>query len=126
VPLAFVVEAHDTTWIGGRRLQPKGHVDSLGKQSLSAAQDERIEQQMELIDQAVLEQRVHELVAPIREDVLAGRCLELPTASTTLSRMIVVLRQMGFLRLFDTTYFAGAFIMSPKRSPGFIGSNAFA
>ena len=72
------MEAHDTAWIGRRHLQHKGRVDSFGKQSLSAAQDERIEQQMKLIDQVVLEQRVDEFVAPICEDVLAGRSLELP------------------------------------------------
>jgi hypothetical protein len=30
---------------------------------------------MKLIDQVVLEQRVHELVATVRDDGLAGRCL---------------------------------------------------
>ena len=44
----------------------------------------------------------------------------------TLSRMIVVLRQIGFLSVFDTTYFFGAFIMSPKKSPAGMGSNASA
>ena len=57
---------------------------------------------------------------------LPGAALSFRTASTTSSRMIVVFRQMGLSRVFDTTYFAGAFIMSPNRSPGFIGSNAFA
>ena len=32
-------------------------------------------------------------------------------------RMIVVLRQIGFSSVFDTTYFAGAFMMSPNKSP---------
>jgi hypothetical protein len=40
--------------------------------------------------------------------------------------MIVVFRQIGFWRVFETTYFAGAFMRSPNGSPGFIGSNAFA
>jgi len=48
------------------------------------------------------------------------------TASTTLSRMMVVSRQIGFSRVRDTTYFFGVFIMSPKGSPGGIGSNACA
>jgi len=52
---ALVVQAHDTTRIGRRRLQLEGRVDCVGKQSLSAAQHERIEQQMKLIDQVVLE-----------------------------------------------------------------------
>ena len=33
---------------------------------------------MQLVDQVVLEQRVHELLAAVGEDVLAGRRLELP------------------------------------------------
>jgi MFS-type transporter involved in bile tolerance (Atg22 family) len=32
----------------------------------------------------------------------------------------------GFFSVFDTTYFFGAFIMSPKKSPAGIGSNAAA
>ncbi len=40
--------------------------------------------------------------------------------------MIVVLRQIGFSSVFDTTYFFGAFIMSPNGSPAGIGSNASA
>jgi len=35
------------------------------------------------------------------------------------------LRQIGFSRVFDTTYFAGAFIRSPNGSPGAIGSKAW-
>jgi len=37
-----------------------------------------------------------------------------------------VLRQVGFSSVLDTTYFAGAFMMSPNGSPGAIGSNAAA
>jgi len=44
----------------------------------------------------------------------------------TSSRMIVVLRQVGSFSVRDTTYFFGAFIMSPKKSPAGIGSNAAA
>jgi hypothetical protein len=40
--------------------------------------------------------------------------------------MMVVSRQMGRSSVFDTTYFLGAFIASPKGSPGGIGSNASA
>jgi hypothetical protein len=47
-------------------------------------------------------------------------------ASPTLSRMMVVLRQMGFSSVFDTTYLAGPFIISPNGSPGAIGSKALA
>jgi hypothetical protein len=35
-------------------------------------------------------------------------------ASTTLSRMMLVLRQVGFWSVFDTTYFAGPLTMSPN------------
>jgi len=45
----------------------------------SAAEDEGIEEQMKLIDEIVLEQRVYELLAPIGEDVFAGRRLQLRT-----------------------------------------------
>ena len=38
--------------------------------------------------------------------------------------MIVVLRHVGFSSVRDTTYFFGAFIMSPNGSPAGIGSNA--
>src|SRR5687768_13743312 len=44
----------------------------------------------------------------------------------TLSRMIVVLRQIGFSSVFETTYFLGGFIRSPNGSPGGMGSNASA
>jgi len=37
-----------------------------------------------------------------------------------------VVRQIGFSRVFETTYLAGAFIMSPKTSPAGIGSKAWA
>jgi hypothetical protein len=40
--------------------------------------------------------------------------------------MIVVFRQIGALSVRDTTYFFGAFIMSPNRSPAGNGSNASA
>jgi len=40
--------------------------------------------------------------------------------------MIVVLRQIGFSRVFETTYFAGGFIMSPKGCQASSARNAFA
>jgi hypothetical protein len=40
--------------------------------------------------------------------------------------MIVLLRPVGCFSVRDTTYFLGAFIMSPKGSPGGIGSKAAA
>src|SRR5882724_7274951 len=76
-PHALVVEADHATWKRRGRFQLEGRVDPFRKQSLSAAQDDRVEEQMKLIDQIVLEKRMHELLAPVREDVLAGRRLEL-------------------------------------------------
>ena len=55
-----------------------------------------------------------------------GWAFNVRTASTTLSRMMVVSRQMGFDSVRDTTYFFGAFMRSPNGSPGGIGSNASA
>ena len=55
---------------------------------------------------------------------LPGCAFSAGTAPTMSSRMIVVSRQSGCVNVFDTTYFRGAFIMSPKTSPGGIGSNA--
>ena len=54
---------------------------------------------------------------------LPGSALSARTDSITLSRMIVVLRQIGSSSVLDTTYFFGAFIMSPKKSPAGMGSN---
>jgi hypothetical protein len=58
--------------------------------------------------------------------LLPGCAFSARTDSMTFSRMIVVLRQMGFWSVFDTTYFLGAFSASPNGSPGAIGSNASA
>ena len=55
-----------------------------------------------------------------------GCALSARIASTGLSRMMVVFRQIGFSSVLETTYFAGAFITSPKGSPGAIGSKASA
>jgi len=43
-------------------------------------------------------------------------------AATTSSRMMVVLRHLGFSSVFETTYFAGAFMRSPNLSPAGMGS----
>ena len=57
---------------------------------------------------------------------LPGPAFSARTESITLSRMIVVLRQIGFSSVRETTYFFGAFIRSPNTSPAGIGSNASA
>jgi hypothetical protein len=57
---------------------------------------------------------------------LPGSAFIARIVSMTLSLMMVVFRQIGFLSVFDTTYFFGAFITSPKGFPGSIGSNASA
>src|SRR5262245_4108404 len=77
-PRPLVVNSDNAAGIRGRLLQPEGRVDPFGERALAAAQDQRVEQKMKLVHQVVLEQCVNELVASIREDVLAGRCLELP------------------------------------------------
>jgi hypothetical protein len=78
LPCAFVAQPHDATRIRRGRLQPEGGVDAFGQQALPATQRDRIQQEMKVVHEIVLEQGVHELVAAVREDVLAGRGLELP------------------------------------------------
>ena len=49
---------------------------------------------------------------------MPGWAFSARTASTTLSRMMVVSRQIGFSSVLETTYFLGAFMMSPNGLPG--------
>ena len=122
-----VVQADDAARIGHRFLEREAGLHAFRKQALSAADRQRIEQQVQLVDEIGLQQQVHQLAAAVGQDHLAGLGLERRIAPTTSSsRMMVVLRQVGFSSVLDTTYFAGAFMMSPNGSPGAIGSNAAA
>jgi hypothetical protein len=79
---------------------------------------------VQLVHEIVREECLHELAATVRDDVLAGLCLEgtdLLDGVTAEDRRVP---QSGFSRVFETTYLAGAFIRSPNGSPGAIGSNA--
>jgi hypothetical protein len=67
---------------------------------------------------------VHQLAAAVGEDFLPAAPSVAP-AWTTSPRITVVFRHFGFCSVFDTTYFAGAFITSPKDRRG-SGSNASA
>ncbi len=69
---------------------------------------------MELVYEIVLEQDRHQLAAAVDMMSLPGWVLSERTASTGLSRMMVVSRQIGCFRVRDTTYFLGAFIRSPN------------
>jgi len=48
----------------------------VGEQALSGADGDRVQQQVQLVDQVVRQQRVYELTAAVGEDVLAGPRLE--------------------------------------------------
>ena len=54
----------------------EGRVHPGRQRTLAAAERERVEQQVQLVDQVVLEQRVHELAAAIGQDGLARLRLE--------------------------------------------------
>jgi hypothetical protein len=64
-----------------------------------------VDEQVQLVDEVVLKQSMHELAAAVGEDVAAGLALECPYCIDGLSRMMLVLRHSGFSNVRDTTYF---------------------
>src|SRR5687767_8395783 len=69
--LTLVVQPHDACRICIRRHQAELRVHVVREDTLAASQRQRVQKKMQLVDQVVLEQRVDELAAAIREDVLA-------------------------------------------------------
>jgi hypothetical protein len=82
--------------------------------------------QVELVDEIIPDQRVEELAAAVERDVLAGSRLQPANCAHRVVADDRRVAPIGRSSVFDTTYFAGAFIMSPNTSPGGIGSNASA
>ena len=74
---------------------------------------------MQFVDQVVLEQRMHELTAAVGQRwYLPGCAFNSRTDSITFSRMIVVLRQIPFSSVCETTYFFGVFMQIAERIAG--------
>ena len=71
------MESHDAARIGRGVLQLERGVHSLREETLSTAEDDGIEKQMELVDEILLEEKVYELVAAVRNDGFAGSGFEL-------------------------------------------------
>jgi hypothetical protein len=61
-----------------RRRQREIGVHAVGKDPLAAAQDQWIDQQVQLVDEIGRDERLNELAAAVGEDVLAGLRLQRP------------------------------------------------
>ena len=70
------MHTHDAGWIRRRLLHGKLGVQAFRKQALTLSDRQRIDKQVQLVDEIVRKQRVHELAASIGDDVLARLCLE--------------------------------------------------
>src|SRR5919106_6268859 len=73
-----VVQPHYPGRILPRGEQAKLAMHAIRQRPLAATEGERIDEQMQLIDEVVLEKRVEELARAVEEDVLAGLLLQLP------------------------------------------------
>jgi hypothetical protein len=125
--LPHVIECYHTARIGRHGCHGEFRVHVFRQQTLSTPERQRVQEQVQFIYQIVGKQRVDELAGAVRRDVPARVRPSAPvTDSITLSRMMVVFRHIGFWSVRDTTYFFGAFCMSPNGSPGATGSKASA
>src|SRR5689334_1390535 len=75
--LTSVFEANDSARIGLRRLQLESLIHPFWNHTLAAAQHYRVQEQMQLVDEIVLEHLVHELAAAVGENVFARLLLQL-------------------------------------------------
>ena len=93
----------------------------VAEEALAGADDDRVDQQPELVDEVGLEQRLRELRAAVHDDVAARtRSLSLVTSATTSPRSTVVLFHSGLSSVEETTYFGIALNLSAN-SPSSCG-----
>src|SRR5262245_60446639 len=73
---AQVAQEHDAGTVGRRLHELQRDLAALVEEPLSAPEDERIDQQVELVDEPLLEEASHQRQAAVDEDVLARLLLE--------------------------------------------------
>jgi hypothetical protein len=92
-------------------------VADLAEEALAHSEDDQKDDQPQLVDQVVLDERAPELIAGKDDDSRSSVCFSFDTSLTTSALRIVELFQLGCSRVEDTTYFGQA-VQPVRRAVG--------